>query len=156
MNVYSTLTFAQTGAAAGGRGGGAPAPAGRGAAAPNTNPSNTVVYSWSFYRLPDKPMMGRLCDSRVGYSSVSMTDFTDAGDKVHSRCYITRYHLEKKDPNAAVSDPVKPIVYYVDPATPTKWIPYVRRGIEEWQAAFREPGFSNAIVALDAPDDPDW
>jgi hypothetical protein len=157
LNVYSTFTFAQTVAAAGGRGGAAPAPAGGGrAATPNTNPSNTIEFSWSFHHLPDTPMMGRLCDSRVGYASVTMTDYTDRGDYVHTRCYIARYRLEKKDPAAAVSDPVKPIVYYVDPATPAKWVPYVKRGIEEWQAAFREAGFSNAIVAREAPNDPDW
>ena len=53
----------------------------------------------------------------------------------------------KKDPNAAISEPVKPIVYYIDPATPTKWVPYLKRGVESWQPAFEAAGFSNAIIA---------
>ncbi|HEX6694403.1 MAG TPA: DUF5117 domain-containing protein, partial [Longimicrobiales bacterium] len=114
VNVTSTLTINRTGAA--GRGEGAPA-AGGGTTA------STVVMHWSFHRLPDVPMMPRLCDDRVGYFSVRYTDFTDRDGKVHDRCLITRYRLEKKDPSAAISDPVKPIVYYIDPATPTKWVP---------------------------------
>ena len=71
------------------------------------------------------------------------------------RTYITRYRLEKQDPDAEISEPVKPIVYYVDPATPAKWVPYVKKGIEDWQPAFEAAGFRNAIVAQDAPaDDP--
>ena len=73
--------------------------------------------------------------------------------------YITRWRLEKKDPNAEISEPVKPIVYYVDPATPTKWIPYIKKGIEDWQPAFEAAGFKNAIIAKEAPsksEDPDW
>ncbi|HBY58383.1 MAG TPA: hypothetical protein DEH78_01085, partial [Solibacterales bacterium] len=67
--------------------------------------------------------------------------------------------LEKKDPNAAISDPVKPIVYYIDPATPKKWVPYMKRGVEKWQSAFEEAGFRNAIIAKEAPtpeEDPEW
>ena len=73
------------------------------------------------------------------------------------RTYITRYRLEKKDPAAEISEPVKPIVYYVDPATPAKFVPYVKKGIEDWRPAFEAAGFRNAIVAKEAPtDDPDW
>ncbi len=151
VNVLSTLTFQQSG----GRGATPAAGGGRGAAT-NTNPSNTVQMSWSFHRLPDTPMMPRLCDDRVGYFSVQFTDFTETGDRVREKCYIARYRLEKKNPNAAVSDPVKQIVYYIDPATPKRWIPYFKRAIESWQPAFEAAGFSNAIVAREAPDDPDW
>ena len=145
VNVTSTLTINRTGAGA--AGGGAPT---GGATA------STIVMSWSFHRLPDVPMMPRLCDDRVGYFSVNFTDFTDVGGRVNERCYITRYRLEKKDPNLAVSDPVKQIVYYIDPTTPTKWIPFFKKGVEAWQKAFLAAGFSNAIVAKDAPNDPDW
>ncbi|MGH7553970.1 MAG: zinc-dependent metalloprotease, partial [Longimicrobiales bacterium] len=155
VNVNSTLTYAQAGG--GGRGAVAEEPGGgrgRGGAA---NPSNTIVFSWSFHRLPDEPLMPRLCDDRVGYFSVTFTDYTDNGDRVRQRCYITRYRLEKKDPNAAISEPVKPIVYYIDPATPKKWIPFFKRAIESWQPAFEAAGFRNAIVAREAPpNDPDW
>ena len=151
VNVHATLTFAQQG----GRGA-TPAPAGRGGRGGNSNPSNTIVMSWSFHRLPDTPMMPRYCDDRVGYFSVNTTDYTDRNDKVNEKCFITRYRLEKKDPNAAVSDPVKPIVYYIDPATPKKWVPWFKKAIEDWQPAFEAAGFSHAIIAKEAPDDPDW
>jgi hypothetical protein len=156
VNVESTLTFAQQVAGGGGRG--AAAPAGRGAAPTNTNPSNTIVMSWSFHKLPETPMMGRLCDDRVGYFSRRATDYTENGlQQVKERCFITRYRLEKKDPNAALSEPVKPIVYYVDPATPAKWVPWIKRAIEDWQPAFEAAGFKNAIIAKEAPaNDPDW
>jgi len=153
VNVYSTLTFAQQpsrGAAAA-----APTPA-RFGVTQNNNPSNTIVMSWSFHRLPDVPMKPRLCDDRVGYFMVRFTDYTDQGNQVKGSCFITRYRLEKKDPNAAVSDPVKPIVYYIDPATPKKWVPWFKKAIEDWQPAFEAAGFSNAIIAKEAPDDPDW
>jgi hypothetical protein len=154
VNVYSTLTYVRQGnAPAGGQGGG---PGGPGGNQQNANPTNTIVMSWSWHKLPEVPMMPRLCDNRVGYFSVRFTDFTDTGDRVRERCYITRYRLEKKDPGAAVSDPVEPIVYYLDRATPKQWIPYLKEAIESWQPAFEEAGFSNAIVAREAPDDPDW
>ena len=86
-----------------------------------------------------------------------MYDYSRDEHRAQERTYITRYRLEKKDPTAAISEPVKPIVYYVDPATPTKWVPYVKKGIEDWQPAFEAAGFRNAIVAREAPkDDPDW
>lgn len=154
VNVYATLTFAQN-TTAGGRGAAAPVPFGRGGAT-NANPSNTIVMSWSFHRLPDVPMQPRYCDDRVGYFMMRTTDYTDANDKVSAKCFITRYRLVKKDPSAALSDPVKPIVYYIDPATPRKWIPWFKKAIEDWQPAFEAAGFTHAIVAREAPNDPDW
>ncbi|PYT04776.1 MAG: hypothetical protein DMF60_14200 [Acidobacteria bacterium] len=121
--------------------------------------SGTVVMHYSMVKLPEKPMMPRLHDDRVGYFTVRQTDYGQDEHRAPQRRYITRWRLEKKDPNAAVSEPVKPIVYYVDPATPTKWVPYIKRGIEKWQAAFEEAGFKNAIIAREAPSveqDPDW
>ncbi len=152
VNVYATLTFAQQ---VNRQNPVAPTRGGFGVAR-NDNPSNTIVMSWSFHRLPDVPMKPRLCDNRVGYFSVRFTDYTDEGQQVKTTCYITRYRLEKKDPTAAVSDPVKPIVYYIDPATPKKWVPWLKKAIEDWQPAFEAAGFSHAIIAKDAPDDPDW
>ena len=74
------------------------------------------------------------------------------------RTFITRYRLEKKESGRGRSlSRSKPIVYYVDPATPAQWVPYVKKGIEDWQPAFESAGFRNAIVAREAPeDDPDW
>jgi hypothetical protein len=121
--------------------------------------SGSVVMHYSMVELPEKPMMPREYDERVGYFTVRQTDYGQDEHRAPERRYITRWRLEKKDPNAAVSEPVKPIVYYVDPATPTKWVPYIKRGIEKWQAAFEEAGFKNAIIAKEAPSqeqDPDW
>jgi hypothetical protein len=146
INVEVTQTFTapvDTAAAAGG---------GRG-----RGNSFTVLTSYSMVKLPEKPMMGRLFDERVGYFSRSMYDYSRDEHRAEQLTYITRYRLEKKDPNAAISEPVKPIVYYIDPATPTKWIPYMKKGIEDWQPAFEAAGFRNAIIAKEAPkDDPDW
>jgi hypothetical protein len=121
--------------------------------------SGTVVMHYSMVKLPEKPMMPRVYDERVGYFTVRQTDYGQDEHRAPERRYITRWRLEKKDPDAAVSEPVRPIVYYVDPATPTKWVPYIKRGIEKWQAAFEEAGFKNAIIAKEAPSqeqDPDW
>ncbi len=110
-------------------------------------------------KLPEKPMMPRLFDERVGYFSVQQMDYGQDEHRAPRRRYIARWRLEKKDPDAALSEPVKPIVYYIDPATPTKWVPYLKRGIESWQEAFEAAGFKNAILAKDAPtkeEDPDW
>jgi hypothetical protein len=108
-------------------------------------------------KLPEKPMMPRLFDERVGYFTQGFTDYGSDEHRSAAKRYITRYRLEKQDPNAAISEPVKPIVYYVDPATPTKWVPYIKKGIEDWQVAFEAAGFRKAIVAAEAPkNDPEW
>ena len=97
--------------------------------------------------LPEEPMTPRLFDDRVGYFSVTQIDYGVNEQRSPERRYITRWRLEKQDPDAAISDPVKPIEYWIDPATPTQWIPYIRQGVEDWQEAFLAAGFSNAIVA---------
>lgn len=119
--------------------------------------SASVVMHYSMVKLPEKPMKPRLFDERVGYFSVRQTDYGQDEHRAPQRTYITRWRLEKKDPGAALSEPVKPIIYYVDPATPTKWIPFIKRGVESWQPAFEEAGFKNAILCREAPaDDPQW
>jgi hypothetical protein len=121
--------------------------------------SATVLMHYSMVKLPEQPMKPRLADYRVGYFSVQQTDYGVEEHRAPRRTYITRWRLEKKDPSAEVSEPVKPIVYYIDPATPPKWVPYIRRGIEAWQKAFEKAGFRKAIVAKDAPtpaEDPEW
>jgi hypothetical protein len=121
--------------------------------------AQSVIAHWSMVHLPDRPMMPRYYDDRVGYFSARRIDFGSDQHRSVPRSYITRYRLEKKDPSAALSEPVTQIVYYVDPATPKKWVPYVKAGIEEWQGAFEAAGFKNAIVAKDPPtpaEDPDW
>jgi hypothetical protein len=121
--------------------------------------SNSLVMHWSIVKLPEQPMMARLADSRVGYFTTQQVDYSRPEQRAQQRTFILRYRLDKKDPTAAVSEPVKPIVYYVDPATPNWLKPYIRKGIEAWKPAFEAAGFRNAIVARDAPtpqEDPDW
>ena len=143
-----------------GGGGGGPQPAPNPFATGMRAGTNaTVVMHYSMVKLPENPMMPRLFDDRVGYFSISKYDYGIDEHRAPERTYITRWRLEKKDPNAALSEPVKPIVYYVDPATPTKWIPYIKKGIEDWQPAFEAAGFKNAIIAKEAPsksEDPYW
>ena len=130
------------------------------AAAGGMNPgSATVVVHHSMVKLPENPMMPRHFDERVGYFTVSNIDFSRTEHRAQEQRFITRWRLEKKDPNAALSEPVKPIVYWIDSATPTKWVPFMKRGVEKWQKAFEAAGFKNAIIAKMAPtkkQDPDF
>jgi hypothetical protein len=122
-------------------------------------PVTVGVAHW-FVTLPDQPMSARQFDERVGYFQTKFTEFGSAADDIYSkRGVIFRYRLEKADPTAAISDPIKPIVFYVGRGVPDRWRPYVRAGIEMWRPAFEAAGFRNAIVARDAPDpvaDPNW
>ncbi|MDQ3244678.1 MAG: zinc-dependent metalloprotease, partial [Gemmatimonadota bacterium] len=122
-------------------------------------PAQSVLAHWSMVRLPARPMAQRLSDKRVGFFEVRQTDFGSQEHRSATRSYITRWRLEKRFPDSALSDPVRPIVYYVDPATPKQWIPWIKRGIEEWQPAFAAAGFRRAIIAREAPtstEDPEW
>jgi hypothetical protein len=144
----------QTGTPAPAPGAGAGGGGGQGAGAQS---AQSVLAHWSLVRLPENPMMPRRWDERVGFFSINQVDFGTTEQRSADRTYITRYRLEKKDPNAALSEPVKPIVYYVDPATPEQWKPWIRKAILDWQPAFEAAGFKNAIIAMDPPaNDPDW
>ena len=127
---------------------------------PGTPPTTkSFVVHWSMVKLPETPMRPRLRDSRVGYFHSTRVDYSRPEQRAQQRAYISRWRLEKKDPSAAISEPVKPIIYYIDPATPTWLVPFVKAGIEEWQPAFESAGFRRAIIAADAPskaEDPDW
>jgi len=123
----------------------------------------SVEMNQSMILLPKKPMQPRLSDDRVGYFSISQTSYNDEYQKATPKQYITRWRLEPKDPAAfergELVEPIKPIVYYIDPATPEKWRPYIKQGIEDWQVAFEEAGFKNAIIAKDPPtaeEDPEF
>ena len=131
--------------------------------APSNGQSNTLSMEMhhSMLLLPDDPMEPRLCDERVEYFSTRQIDYGVDEQRAVTTCFIARWRLEPSDPEAfargELVDPVKPIVYYIDPATPPKWVPYLKQGVEDWQVAFEQAGFSNAIIAADAPaDDPDW
>jgi hypothetical protein len=120
----------------------------------------SVLLHHSMVKLPEKPMKPRKHDDRVGFFNVSFEDYGNGvRHQVEDVRYITRWRLEKKDPSAEVSEPVQPIVFYVDRATPEKWKPWIKKGIEMWQPAFEKAGFKNAILGKYAPserEDPDW
>ncbi|HET7224921.1 MAG TPA: zinc-dependent metalloprotease [Candidatus Eisenbacteria bacterium] len=115
-----------------------------------------ITVHYSFSKLPEHPMQPRIADDRVGYFLTAVKDFSKDDNESFWVRYVNRWRLEKKDPTAAVSEPVKPIVYYIDRTVPVQYRPYVKKGIENWQKAFEAAGFKNAIIAKDAPDDPDW
>ena len=117
----------------------------------------------SMVLLPTEPMMPRHADARLGFSTVQRVNFGLDEQKAATETFIRRWRLEPSDPAAyargELVDPVKPIVYYVDPATPERWRDAVKQGVENWQAAFETAGFSNAIIARDPPtpeEDPEW
>jgi hypothetical protein len=120
----------------------------------------SAVISHSMVKLPESPMKPRRHDSRVGFFTENFMDFAGGTDHAAENVrYIVRWRLEKKHPEAKVSEPVKPIVFYVAREVPEKWKKYVKAGIEDWQPAFETAGFTNAILGKYAPDpreDPDW
>jgi hypothetical protein len=117
----------------------------------------TLELNTSIVLLPKEPMRKRYADSRVGYFTERYTDYNLNPQGVKVVNYIKRYRLEPKPEDVdaylsgALVEPAKPIVYYIDPATPKKWIPYLMQGIEDWQIAFEKAGFKNAIQAKLAP-----
>ncbi len=120
----------------------------------------SIEIGHSIVLLPKTPMQGRLSDNRVGYFKSKFTEYeTGAGDVVQEKAVILRHRLEKSDPKAEVSDPVKPITFYIGQGVPMRWRQYIKAGVEQWQTVFEAAGFSNAIIALDAPtpeEDPAW
>jgi hypothetical protein len=153
INVVATQTGNAPAAAAPaeGRGGGRGAGAGGG--------TQSVQTSWSWYKLPENQMRVRLWDARVGLGSIQYIDYGRGEHEAYTRRFIRRYRLEKQNPTAAVSDPVKKIVFYVDRATPSWLVPYIIKGINAWEPAYREAGFSNAIEGRLAPspaEDPNF
>lgn len=123
----------------------------------------TLRMSQSMVLLPKVPMQKREYDYRVGYFTIQQIDYGLEEQKATSKQYIRRWRLEPSDPEAyfrgELVEPKKPIVYYLDPATPEKYRPYIIQGIEDWNEAFEAAGFKNAIQAKLPPspeEDPDW
>ncbi|VAW10054.1 FIG00653483: hypothetical protein [hydrothermal vent metagenome] len=119
----------------------------------------TLEINNSFILLPEQPMKKRYADARVGYFASSYLEYGDDQQKVDKNTYIHRWRLEPKAVDiekwkrGELVDPKKPIVYYIDPATPEKWRPYLIQGINDWQVAFEQAGFKNAIVGKEWPED---
>ncbi|MEX0287706.1 MAG: zinc-dependent metalloprotease [Flavobacteriaceae bacterium] len=118
----------------------------------------TLELNNSFILLPKVPMKKRLYDPRVGYFASSYLEYGDDQQKVAKNIYIHRWRLEPKPEDrekwkqGELVEPEKPIVFYLDPATPKKWRPYLIQGINDWQVAFEQAGFKNAIVGKEWPE----
>lgn len=132
---------------------------------PRGNSSNTFSFqvNHSIIELPEQPMQVRYIDKRVGWFSLRKYNFSSEALKADDYRIAKRWRLEPKDKAAyargELVEPVKPIVYYLDPATPEKWVPYFIKGIEDWNTAFEKAGFKNAIIAKKAPtkeENPDF
>ncbi len=132
---------------------------------PDNGSTNTISLEMnqSMILLPEEPAMPRNWDQRVGYFSVAQYDYSSEKHKAARNRFITRYQLVPKDKEAYLRgelvEPEEQIVYYLDPATPKKWRPYLIQGINDWNVAFEAAGFKNAIVGKEAPtpeEDPEF
>ena len=135
---------------------------------PPTNKSTGLVsveMSNSMILLPEEPMRRRYFDQRVGWFARGQVDYGLEAQESKTVRYLDRWRLEVKEEDmekfkrGELVEPKKPIIYYIDRATPEKWRQYIKQGIEDWQVAFEAAGFKNAIIAMDPPspeEDPDW
>ena len=155
IEINTTKTFART------LGDFKPAP---GSEKPEISGNYTVEINTSLVLLPENKMQARYFDARVGYFTVGYTDFDLDPQGVKKVELIKRWRLEPKPEDlekykrGELVEPAKPIVFYIDPATPKKWVPFLIEGVNDWQKAFEQAGFKNAIVAKvpNAKDDPEW
>lgn len=156
IEINTTKTFARTL--------GRPIPGIPAANLPKISGNYTVEINSSFVLLPDNKMQARYFDPRVGYFAVGYTDFDLDPQGVKRVSLVKRWRLEPKPQDlekykkGELVEPAKPIVFYIDPATPKKWVPYLIQGVNDWQKAFEKAGFKNAIYAKvpDAKADPEW
>ncbi|WP_192821091.1 zinc-dependent metalloprotease [Rufibacter sp. LB8] len=127
--------------------------------------SSTIEINSSMVVLPKKPMQPRFFDPRVGYFTVGYTDFDANPQGVKEIQMVKRWRLEPKEKDMAkyrrgeLVEPKNPIIFYIDPATPKKWVPYLIAGVNDWQKAFEKAGFKNAIIGKEAPsakENPNW
>jgi hypothetical protein len=131
--------------------------------APGSTLPTTYEINSSLVMLPKVPMQPRYYDPRVGFFARGVIDFDAEPQRVENRYFITRWRLEPKPEDrekylhGELVEPQNPIIYYIDPATPKKWVPYLIAGVNDWQKAFEQAGFKNAIKALPAPEnDSTW
>lgn len=123
----------------------------------------SLLMNQSFIKLPEEKMQARIYDERVGWFTIRQIDYSSDALKADEKRFIRRWNLIPKDIEAykrgELVEPIKQIVYYLDPATPIKWRPYFKKGIEDWNDCFETAGFKNVVVALDPPtkeEDPDF
>lgn len=115
----------------------------------------SVAMQHSFLAVPDNDFRPRRDDPRVGYFGAEVNDLTSLSATPY-RDFISRWHLEKKNPNAKLSDPVEPIVFWIENTTPIEYRQIVKEAGEKWNEAFEAAGFKNAVVMKQMPDDADW
>jgi hypothetical protein len=151
IEIRTVKTYTRT-AAGGGIPGLPTAPGGSG------GEPTTLELNSSLVLLPQQPMKPRYFDDRVGYfTSQAITDFDMNPQGVETIRYIKRFKLEPKPEDmdkykrGELVEPIKPIVYYIDPTTPKKWVPYLILGVNDWSVAFEAAGFKNAVMAKEAP-----
>ena len=109
----------------------------------------------SLIAMPENDYEARLDDPRVGYFTTQINDQTSTSSTPY-RDLVHRWHLKKKDPNAAISEPVEPITWWIENSTPIEWRPTITQGVLQWNKAFEKAGFKNAIVVKVQPDDAHW
>lgn len=132
-----------------------PSPSNRGSSAASGGRSVVLTVQQSLIEVPENDFEPRMDDPRVGYFTDQVTDQTSTSVTPY-RDMVNRWHLVKKNPNAAISDPVEPIVWWIENTTPMELRPLIKEGVERWNIAFEKAGFSNAIVCKTQPDDADW
>jgi hypothetical protein len=118
--------------------------------------SMVIGVYYSIAQLPEKPMAPRLADARVGYFTTNVNDFGNDLARTPRQRFVNRWRLEKKDPAAAMSEPVKPITYWLDRNIPVKYRPAITKGILAWNSAFENIGFKDAIVVKQQTDDAEF
>lgn len=131
------------------------APKSSGSASVTDARSVAIGYQHSLIAMPENNFKPRKDDARIGFFSTQVDDMTSF-ESAPWRDVIHRWHLEKKDPSAAVSDPVEPIVWWVENTTPHEFRDIIKDGVERWNYAFEKAGFSNAVVVKVQPDDAEW
>lgn len=154
--VRTVKTYSSSPAPAGLGGGGFPSSSSLPAA--SAAGAVTLEINTSFIKLPENPMQRRMNDPRIGFFAEDYTRYSDDQQKVENESFVVRWRLEPKKEDVEkwkkgeLVEPVKPIVYYIDPATPKKWRPYLIQGINDWQKSFEKAGFKNAIIGKEWPE----
>ncbi len=154
LEVRTVKTYSASSAMSG-------SPMGGGSSIPAAMNAGAVTFelNTSIRLLPKVPMNARLFDSRVGFFADKYVQYSDDQQKVENQVFAVRYKLEPKPAdlekykNGTLVEPAKPIIYYIDPATPKKWVPYLIAGVNDWNAAFEKAGWKNAIQGKEWPND---
>ncbi|WP_241974317.1 zinc-dependent metalloprotease [Aliidiomarina minuta] len=115
----------------------------------------SIKLQHSFIALPDNNYQPRRDDARVGYFTQQFDQMTNPEWAPYGDV-INRWNLEKQDPDAELSDPVEPVVWWIENTTPHEWRDAIRQGVEDWNIAFEAAGFTNAMVVKEQPDDAEW